>query len=147
MKTIMIATDGSEPAAQALEVAIDLAKESGASLEVVSVRPPRAAGRGGAGAPILEVEEFHGPEHIAEAAAQQAREAGVTATPHAAHGDVVDCIAKAATTLGADLLVVGSRGMGPLSGAVLGSVSHALVRRSPVPVTIVRHAATHAITS
>jgi len=43
------------------------------------------------------------------------------------------------------LLVVGSRGHGPISGAVLGSVSHALVSRSPVPVTIVRHAAVHAV--
>jgi nucleotide-binding universal stress UspA family protein len=144
MKNILIATDGSEPAQQALEVAIDLAKETGAALHVLSVRPPRAAGRGGSGAPILEVEEFDGPEHIAEAAAKHAREAGLDVTPHAAHGDVVDCIASAATSLGADLLVVGSRGMGSLSGAVLGSVSHALVRKSPVPVTIVRHAAVHA---
>ena len=141
MKNILIATDGSEPANQALEVAIELAKDTGAALHVVSVRPPRVAGRGGAGAPILEVEEFHGPEHIADAAVQVARDAGVGATPHVAHGDVVDCIADAATTLGADLLVVGSRGMGALSGAVMGSVSHSLVRKSPVPVTIVRHVA------
>lgn len=141
MKNILIATDGSEPANQALEVAIDLAKQTGAKLQVLSVRPPRLAGRGGTGAPILEVEEIHGPEHIANAAAEHAREAGVDVTPHAAHGDVVDCIADAATKLGADLLVVGSRGLGSLSGAVLGSVSHALVRKSPVPVTIVRHAA------
>ncbi len=141
MKNILIATDGSGPANQALEVAIELAKEAGAALHVVSVRPPRLAGRAGSGAPILEVEEIHGPEHIADAAAQVARAAGLEATPHATHGDVVDSIASAATTLGADLLVVGSRGMGSLSGAVLGSVSHALVRKSPVPVTIVRHAA------
>jgi nucleotide-binding universal stress UspA family protein len=147
MKTILIATDGSDPAAQALEVAIDLARETGATLEVLSVRPTRVAGRGGAGPAILEVDEFDGPEHIAEAAAQLAREAGVEATPHAAHGDVVSSIADAATTLGAELLVVGSRGLGSLSGAVLGSVSHALVRRSPVPVTIVRHAAIHATAS
>ena len=147
MKTILIATDGSEPASQALDVAIDLARETGAALEVLSVRPQRVAGRGGAGPAILEIEELDGPEHIADAAAQQARDAGVDATPHAAHGDIVDCIATAATTLGAELLVVGSRGMGPLSGAVLGSVSHALVRRSPVPVTIVRHAAVHATAS
>jgi nucleotide-binding universal stress UspA family protein len=141
MKTILIATDGSEPAADALDVAIDLARETGATLQVLSVRPPRAVGRGGAGPAMLEVEELHGPEHIAEAAAKHAREAGVEATPHAAHGDVVTCIADAATALGAELLVVGSRGLGSLSGAVLGSVSHALVSRSPVPVTIVRHAA------
>jgi nucleotide-binding universal stress UspA family protein len=140
MKTIVIATDGSDPAAQALEFAIDLARGTGATLHVLSVRPPRAVGRGGAGPAILETEETHGAEHIAEAAAQRAREAGVDATPHTAHGDVVTMIAEAVTVLGAALLVVGSRGMGALSGAVLGSVSHALVHRSPVPVTIVRHA-------
>ena len=144
MKTILIATDGSDAAGEALDVAIDLAKETGARLQVLSVRPPRPARRGGAGPAMLEVEEFGGPEHIAEAAAKWARVAGLEATPHAAHGDVVTCIADAATALGADMLVVGSRGLGSLSGAVLGSVSHALVRRSPVPVTIVRHAAVHA---
>lgn len=143
MKTILIATDGSESAGQALEVAIDLARETGAALQVLSVRPQRVAGRGGAGPAVLEVEEVDGPEHIAEAAALQAREAGIVATPHAAHGDVVSSIADAAKSLGAELLVVGSRGHGPLSGAVLGSVSHALVSRSPVPVTIVRQAKVH----
>jgi nucleotide-binding universal stress UspA family protein len=144
MKTILIATDGSDPAAQALEVAIDLARETGATLQVLSVRPPVPAGRAGAGPAMLEVEHADGPEHIAEAAAQHAREAGIVALPHTAHGDVVTCIAEAATAFGAELLVVGSRGLGSLSGAVLGSVSHALVRHSPVPVTIVRHAAVHA---
>ncbi len=144
MKTILIATDGSEPSGQALEVAIDIAKQTGATLQVLSVRPRIAAGRAGAGPPIFEVEEAEGAAHISEAAAAHAREAGVDATSHVAHGDIVDSIADAATAFAADLLVVGSRGHGPLSGAVLGSVSHALVRRSPVPVTIVRHAVAHA---
>ena len=93
---------------------------------------------------MLEVEELEGAEHIAEAAAA-ARPRG-RRRGHAARGPrrVVDSIAEAATALGAELLVVGSRGHGSLSGAVLGSVSHALVSRSPVPVTIVRQAAVHA---
>ena len=148
MKTILIATDGSEPAGEALDVAIDLAQQTGAALQVLSVRPPRAAGRAGAGPAILEVEEHDGPEHIAEAAAARAREAGVDATSASSRTATSStAIAEAATSLGADLLVVGSRGHGPLSGAVLGSVSHALVSRSPVPVTIVRHAAVHAVAS
>jgi nucleotide-binding universal stress UspA family protein len=142
VNSILIATDGSVPADEAVDVAIELARDTGAVLEVLSVRPPRLSARGGA--PVVEVEEFEGPEHIANAAAERARAAGVSATPHAAHGDVVACIADAAVTLKADLLVVGSRGLGALSGAMLGSVSHALVRRSAVPVTIVRHAAVHA---
>jgi nucleotide-binding universal stress UspA family protein len=144
MKTILIATDGSAPAGQALDVAIDIAKQTGATLQVLSVRPPVMAGRAGAGPAILEVEELTGAEHISEAGAAHAREAGVDATAHIAHGDVVESIADAATAFGADMLVVGSRGHGPLTGAVLGSVSHALVRRSPVPVTIVRHVVAHA---
>lgn len=144
MNTVMIATDGSEAASDALDVAIKLARDTGAKLEVLSVRPQRVAGRGGSGPALVEVDELHGPEHIVDAAVQRAREAGLDATPHTAHGDVVGCIVDAVGMLGAELLVVGSRGLGSLSGAVLGSVSHALVHRSPVPVTIVRHAPVHA---
>ena len=144
MKTILMATDGSDPAEQALDVAIDLARDTGAVLEVLTVRPPLPVGHGARGPAVQEVEEPHGAEHIADTGAQRARAAGVEAKAHTIHGDVVDCIADTATSLGADLLVVGSRGLGPLSGAMLGSVSHALVRRSPVPITIVRHAAVHA---
>ena len=144
MKTIMIATDGSEQAGEALDVAIELAKDAGAKLEVLSVRPQRLAGRAGAGPAMLEVEEQGGAEHIAEAGVTAAAAAGVTATAHTAHGDVVDCICAASGTLDADLLVVGSRGHGPVSGALLGSISHALIKRSQIPVTIVGHAVVHA---
>ena len=144
MKTIMIATDGSEPAADALDVAIELARETGATLEVLSVRPPVVAGRAGAGPPMFEVEEPGGAEHIAAVAAGRATAAGVDVAAHSAHGDVVDSICEASSTVGADLLVVGSRGHGPVSGALLGSVSHALIGRSPIPVTVVHHAASPA---
>jgi nucleotide-binding universal stress UspA family protein len=144
MKTIMIATDGSESAADALDVAIDLARETGATLDVLSVRPPVVAGRAGAAPPMFEVEEPGGADRIAAAAATHAAAAGVEVAAHSAHGDVVDSICEASSAVGADLLVVGSRGHGPVSGALLGSVSHALIGRSPVPVTVVRHAASRA---
>ena len=144
MKTIMIATDGSDHAGDALDVAIELAKDAGARLEVLSVRPMRLAGRGGSGPAVLEVEEPDGAQHIAEAAAAKAAAAGVEAAAHTAHGDVVDCICNASGSLHAELLVVGTRGHGPLSGTLLGSVSHALIKRSQIPVTIVGHALVHA---
>ena len=144
MKTIMFATDGSEQADEALDVAIEIAKDAGATLEVLSVRPPRAVGRGGGGPAVLEVEQQGGTQHIADAAVTSATAAGVTATAHTAHGDVVDCICTASQTLAADLVVIGSRGHGAVAGALLGSVSHALIKRSKVPVTIVRHATSHA---
>jgi nucleotide-binding universal stress UspA family protein len=146
MKNILIATDGSESAEQALEVAIDLASEMGAALQVVSVRPPLPVGHTGPSPAVLEVDEEHGAERIAAAAAERARGAGVEATPHVARGDVVDNIVSAVAELGADLLVVGSRGHGAIAGVMLGSVSHALIRQSPVPVTIVRKAPVPATT-
>ena len=78
MKTIMIATDGSNAAGDALGVAIDIAKQAGATLQVLSVKPRLPAGRGGAGPAILEVEEREGAEHISEAAAARARAADPT---------------------------------------------------------------------
>ena len=141
MNNILIATDGSESAEQALEVAIELAGEMGATLQVLSVRPPLTVGHTGPSPAVLDVEEEHGAERIAAAAADRAREAGVEATPHVARGPVVDNIVSAVSELDADLIVVGSRGHGAISGVMLGSVSHALIRRSPVPVTIVRKAA------
>jgi nucleotide-binding universal stress UspA family protein len=89
MHNILIATDGSESAAQALEVAIDLACEMGATLQVLSVRPPLPVGHSGPSPAVLDVEQEHGAERVAAAAADRAREAGVEATPHVARGDVV----------------------------------------------------------
>lgn len=138
MKTILLATDGSGSSERALAFAILLAQETGASLEIVSVRPQWS--RAGVGTPTLELGKEDAPAHAAESATTRARCAGVASTAHVLDGDTVTCIVDAARRLRAELLVVGSRGRGSLSGAMLGSVSQALVRRSPIPVTIVRHA-------
>jgi nucleotide-binding universal stress UspA family protein len=140
VKNIMVATDGSEAAGEALDTAIELARQMGAKLQVLSVRPPRVHGRAGSGPAITEIEELHGSDHIADAAVQRARAAGVEATRHVSHGPVADRIVEAATELEVDLLVVGSTGMGALRGALVGSVSHALVGRSPVPLMVVHRA-------
>jgi nucleotide-binding universal stress UspA family protein len=141
MKNIMVAVDGSDSAAEALDTAIELANQVGAKLQVLSVRPPLVHGRAGSGPAMTEVEELHGDEHIADAAVQRARAAGVDATPHVSHGPVAECIVQVATELGVELLVVGSRGMGTVHGTLVGSVSHALVSQSPVPLMVVRHTA------
>jgi nucleotide-binding universal stress UspA family protein len=138
MKTILLATDGSESSERALAFAILLAQETGATLEIISVRPQWSSG--GVGTPTLELGKGDASEHAAESAATRAHSAGVAARRHVLEGDTVTCIVDTARRVHAELLVVGSRGRGSLSGAMLGSVSQALVRRSPIPVTIVRHA-------
>ena len=131
----MLATDGSDSADEALDLAIEIARDAGATLRILSVRPPKRSthdeGR------LRAVEQVGGARRIADASATRARQAGVEATSDVAHGDVVTSIVDAAEALSADLLVVGSRGHSLSEGpAVLGSVSQALVRNSPVPVTV-----------
>jgi nucleotide-binding universal stress UspA family protein len=136
-----LATDGSEAATEALDFAIQLARETGSELELLAVRPPRVLSKGGAAPPIFEVEEPGGAERIVTAAAQKAAAACVAAHPHVGLGEPVDVIAAASESLHADLIAVGSRRLGAISGTLIGSVSHGLIKRSHVPVAVVpRHA-------
>ena len=137
MNTILIGTDGSPSADSALDFAIELCRDTGAALTVLAVRPPVPAMRGGS-VPILEVEEPGGVARIARQAAATAREAGIDAQDRTAHGDPADEIASTAREIGADLVVVGSRGLGTVGSVLMGSVSRALVKHAGLPVTIVK---------
>jgi nucleotide-binding universal stress UspA family protein len=136
MKLIVVATDGSAEAKEAVELAIELAKETSAAIAAVSVHHVRLGGKG-VSPPITETEEPHGAEHVANAAAEVARSAGLEATAYALAGDPATEIARCAADLGADLIVCGSRGFGAVHGTLVGSVSRALMTKSRVPVTIV----------
>ncbi len=137
MKSVLVATDGSESAAEALAFAIVLCKEMSANLEVLSIEQRLPLGRAGGDPPLLEVEEAGGAEHIARAAVDEAAAAGVAATPHVEHGDPADAIVASSTSLNVDLVVVGTRSLGPVAGAIEGSVSHDLIKKSRIPVTVV----------
>jgi nucleotide-binding universal stress UspA family protein len=144
MQTILFATDGSPSAEAALEFAIELCRDTGADLRVLAVQPPRPRGRGGALA-ILEIEEPGGARRIAAEAVERAREAGIAALALTGKGEPAAVIAEEARAGGADLVVVGSRGLGPVSGVLMGSVSRALVTRAEVPVTVVLSQHDHAV--
>jgi nucleotide-binding universal stress UspA family protein len=138
MKLIVHGTDGSPEANEALDLAIDLAKESGAKLAVVAVHVLARGGKG-LSPPITQVEAPHGAEHLAETAAATANAAGVDTKPYVATGDPAKEITRLAEELGADLIVVGSRGFGAVHGALVGSVSRGVMTRSKIPVTVVTH--------
>jgi nucleotide-binding universal stress UspA family protein len=133
--TIVWASDGSPNAERALSVAKALTRESRASLVTVHVVQRFASQRGLA---------VHADEEIVEARLKEVVDGlsaeGFDATlkivnhigPQAAHE-----IADVADQVGADLIVVGTRGYGPIAGLVLGSVTLRLLHVAACPVLAV----------
>ena len=78
---------------------------------------------------------------LLEEAAAVASEHGVLSTTAMLRGDTVDEIVAYADSQDVDLIVVGSRGHGAITGALLGSVSRGVLGESKRPVLIVRAAA------
>jgi nucleotide-binding universal stress UspA family protein len=143
MKQILIATDGSPSAQEAVDVGLELAKEQGADVTFVHVTDPDmfVGGRGGTH-PITHSEPIDDSEAALKAAAQAAEEAGVSYALERIAGETVAAIAALADEKDADLIVVGSRGRNTLATALLGSVSHGVLRHAKRPVLVVKTAKT-----
>ncbi len=141
--SIVVGTDGSETADRALTRALDMARLTGARLHVVSAYAPTPARLTG-GAPATEAAEWSvGPDFEVQAvldrAVGRARGEDLEIEVHAPKGDPSDAILAVAAEAGADLIVLGSRGM---QGArrVLGSVPNKVSHRAPCDVLIVQTA-------
>ena len=143
MKQIVIATDGSPAAQEAVDVGLELAKEQGADVTFVHVTPPdEYMGGRLAVRPIPHREEIAESETALKAAAETAEEAGISYALERISGDTVDTIVGIADSKDADLIVVGSRGRGPMTAALLGSVSRGVLQHANRPVLIVKAAKT-----
>ena len=141
---IVVGTDGSDTAGEAVDQAIDLAKLTGATLGIVSAYQPvpkrRIQGEQ-EGAPADIAHEI-GPREdvnlVLDAAAAKARAAGVEATTHPVQDDPADAILNVAEEIGADLIVVGNKGMTGARRYLLGSVPNNVSHHAPCSVIIVR---------
>jgi nucleotide-binding universal stress UspA family protein len=78
-------------------------------------------------------------EHYARTATRKLTDAGFDATSRVVIGNPPEAILKETDNTNADLVVVGSRGNGPLRKALLGSVSDAVVRHAPATLVGRRH--------
>jgi len=135
MKRILVATDGSAGARVAVAEGLALAEETGASVTFVYVRHPISLlGRPGYQRKLSR-QLAHARAALDEAM-EEAERHGVDADSDITEGDVVDEILRAAVYRDAEMIVVGSRGLGAVSGALLGSVSRALLELAPVPVLV-----------
>jgi nucleotide-binding universal stress UspA family protein len=137
---MLLATDGSEEARLALQTAADLSERTGSELHVVHVGE----------VPLVYHPERHGYRIQYERDEKEARElletqvagikaaAATVAQEHLRMGKADEHIVVLAEELGADLIVMGSRGLGGVKRALMGSVSDSVVRHAHCPVLVVR---------
>jgi nucleotide-binding universal stress UspA family protein len=141
---IVVGTDGSETAAEAVRQATDLAKQVGAGLALVSAYEPVAGSR-------LREERQQVPEDLAHVvspredvdatlseAAQEVKKNGVEVETFARQGDPADAILDVAEEQKADLIIVGNKGMTGAKRFLLGSVPNKVSHHAPCSVMIVR---------
>ena len=139
---ILVGTDGSATADKAVETAADQARQLHAELHIVTAYPARGSGMAEASGAALAGPAVSEGLH-AEAAKQIAEKAaatwgvGLSAHAHAAAGHAADAIIETAASIGADLIVVGSKGM---HGArrVLGSVPNSVAHGAGCAVLLVK---------
>jgi len=167
-QSIVVAIDGSDIAERALDKAISLAKAFDASLTIVHVLlhgrdisalqkmaevelsaesapsvdlPLAAAGLLNAYREKAAHEKAVVVigDYLTGKAANQARAAGVkTVTTRIEDGEVSEAINRVITSVDADTMVMGSRGLGGVKEFLLGSVSHEICQKAPCTVVIVK---------
>jgi nucleotide-binding universal stress UspA family protein len=140
---ILLAVDGSESSEVATQTAIGFAAKTGASVEVVHVREHDIVVSKAGSGPDLETREDAGV--LLSGVVDKLKDAGLTAhgtLRHAPTSRVAHEIIATADDTGADLIVVGNRGLSSFSGMLLGSVSNKLIHIAGRPV-LVAHERSH----
>ena len=144
---ILLATDSSEEAELAARTAADLAKSTNSELHLIYVGHMPSIFYESPGTMALDPDLHSRMEEETEDAAktnlekqaQKIRDAGIeVAGIHTRVGFPAAEIVRLAGRLGAGLIVMGSRGLGPLRRAWMGSVSDSVVRHAHCPVLVVR---------
>jgi nucleotide-binding universal stress UspA family protein len=141
IQTIAVGTDGSDTASKAVDFALDLAEKFGSKVVVASSYRPVSEGR-------IRQEQKEAPADIQwsinpqedvtaalRAVEEKARERGLQTTSEAREGDPADVLCEIAEQHGADLLIVGNKGM---QRRVLGSVPNSVSHKAPCSVVIVK---------
>jgi nucleotide-binding universal stress UspA family protein len=143
-RSIVVGTDGSDTAKEAVRQAVELAKSVGASVDLVSAYEPVGTTR-------LREERREVPQDMEwmvnpredvnatlKDAASDMQDEGVEVSIFAREGDPADAILDVAEERGADLIVVGNKGMTGAKRFLLGSVPNKVSHHAPCSVLIIR---------
>jgi nucleotide-binding universal stress UspA family protein len=142
--SIVVGTDGSETAKEAVRQATEMARGLGADLHLVSAFEPVSNQRlrEERGDAPSDVQWSINPREDVEATLSEAAEAiegaGVSVETYAREGDPADAILDVAEERGADLIVVGNKGMTGAKRFLLGSVPNKVSHHAPCSVMIIR---------
>jgi len=140
-RSIVVGTDGSESAAIAVAGAAEIARLTGATLHIATVGGATTSAMlgdplAGAAAMSVAAEETRDELNtIVERAAEPAQAQGVTVATHTLIGSAAQALCDLAESVGADLLVVGTRGMKG-GRRFLGSVPNTISHHAPCSVLI-----------
>jgi nucleotide-binding universal stress UspA family protein len=136
---VLLATDGSRDAELARSTAMDLANSTNSELHVVTVAP---------GYPSYDIRKPEVVEQLTDQAEKILEDqvkkieqaGGKVAEKHLriAKRHRADQIVQVAEDVGAGLIIMGSRGLGGVRRALMGSVSDSVVRHAHCPVLVVR---------
>jgi nucleotide-binding universal stress UspA family protein len=142
--SLVVGTDGSDTASEAVRQATEVAKALGAKIHLVSAYEPVSETR-------LREERVQVPddlqwmvnpredvEGVLRKAAEGIEAAGVEVSTYAREGDPADAILDVAEEQGADLIVVGNKGMTGARRFLLGSVPNKVSHHAPCSVMIIR---------
>ena len=141
--TIVVGTDGSTTATEAVRRAVELAKAQGARLHVVTAYRPKLGREAATDADAMpedqrwRVSPGEVAERTARSAAVTATEAGLEVECHAQPGDPADVLIEVAEQVSADLLVLGNKGMRGAGRMVIPSVPNRVSHRAQCDILLV----------
>jgi nucleotide-binding universal stress UspA family protein len=136
--SIVVGTDGSDTAKEAVRQAVELAKSVGAELLLVSAYQPAAGTAAEARDPHWMVSAPEDVGALLKEAAAAAEAEGIAVQTFPRQGDPADAILDVAEERDADLVVVGNRGMTGAKRFLLGSVPNRVSHHAPCSVLIIR---------
>ena len=149
-KTYLVAVDGSKQSWKAVDLAAELAGQTGAKIALIHVVPVEPAPPGierwaeieGLTVAEVKARRRHAlsiGDAVVKQGEKRIREAGLSdISTRTVEGDTAGQIVALAEDIKADIVFVGTRGMSDLSGALLGSISHKVAQLAPCPCALVR---------
>lgn len=142
MRNILVPTDGSKPALRALELAISIAKQQiePCTIHVVNVQSPIISNNVSRffSAEVLTGYYDDEGKAILDTLVPTLSASGVQHQTHVAVGTIDDVIKRFITEHQCDHLIMGTRGLSPVPGLLLGSAATKIIHAVDIPVTLVK---------